>query len=87
MAYARERFSTALSAVVGQSVHRAWDAADQTAFAGLHTPISSEQSEADTQILILGKGVIEYLSTKNSYRNEFKRRQQMSAHPRVRKAS
>jgi hypothetical protein len=64
LASARERFSTALSVVVGQPVYRAWDAADQIAFAGLHTPTSSEQSEADTQILTLAKGVIEYLNTK-----------------------
>ncbi|BAJ29055.1 MULTISPECIES: hypothetical protein [Kitasatospora] len=64
LAHARERFSTALYAVVGQPVYRAWDAADQIAFAGLHTPTSSEQSEADTQILTLAKGVIEYLDTK-----------------------
>ncbi|MER8233207.1 hypothetical protein [Streptomyces sp. NPDC094049] len=63
LAHARERFSTALSAVVGQPVYRAWDAADRIAFTGLHTPTSSEQSEADTQILTLAKGVIEYLST------------------------
>ncbi|MFF4734178.1 hypothetical protein ACFY3M_55445, partial [Streptomyces mirabilis] len=31
--------------------------------------------------------VREYLRLKNSYRNDFRRRQQMSAHPRVRKAS
>lgn len=63
LAHARERFSTALSAVVGQPVYRAWDAADQISFAGLHMPTSSEQSEADTQILTLAKGVIEYLDT------------------------
>ncbi|MEU0403301.1 hypothetical protein ABZ318_24330 [Streptomyces sp. NPDC006197] len=61
---ARERFSTALSAIVRQPVYRSWDAADQIAFAGLHTPTSSEQSEADTQILTLAKGIIDYLDTK-----------------------
>lgn len=61
---ARERFSTVLSAMVGQPVYRAWDAADQIAFTGLHMPTSSEQSEADAQILILAKGVIDYLDTK-----------------------
>ncbi|MFJ6122823.1 hypothetical protein [Streptomyces sp. NPDC092129] len=64
MTDARERFSTALTAIVGQPVYRAWDAADQIAFVGLHTPTSSEQSQADNQILILAKGVIEYLDTK-----------------------
>lgn len=63
LAQAREHFSAALSATAGQPVYRPWDAADQIAFAGLHTPTSSEQSEADTQILTLAKGVIEYLST------------------------
>ncbi|MEV5444066.1 hypothetical protein AB0N23_16240 [Streptomyces sp. NPDC052644] len=64
LAHARERFSTALSAVIGQPVYRAWDAADQIAFSGLHMPTSSEQSEADTQILTLAKGIIEYLDVK-----------------------
>ncbi|MFE7514257.1 hypothetical protein ACFU8I_23965 [Streptomyces sp. NPDC057540] len=64
LANARERFSAALSAIVGQPVYRAWDAADQIAFAGLHMPTSSEQSEADTQILTLAKGIIDYLDTK-----------------------
>ncbi|WP_137992705.1 hypothetical protein [Streptomyces vilmorinianum] len=64
LTHARERFSSALSALVGEPVYRPWDAADQIAFSGLHLPTSSEQSEADTQILTLAKGVIEYLNTK-----------------------
>jgi len=64
LADARERFSSAFSVLVGQPVYRPWDAADQIAFAALHLPTSSEQSEADTQILTLAKGTIEYLDTK-----------------------
>ncbi|WP_435191738.1 hypothetical protein [Streptomyces sp. bgisy126] len=64
LTHARERFSKALSALVGQPVYRAWDAADQIVFSGLHLPTSSEQSEADTQILTLAKGIIEYLDVK-----------------------
>ncbi|WP_380286505.1 hypothetical protein [Kitasatospora purpeofusca] len=64
LAQARERFSTALSALAGQPVYRAWNAADRIAFEGLHLPTSSEQSEADNQILTLAKGVIDYLDTR-----------------------
>ncbi|MFD6532116.1 hypothetical protein [Streptomyces sp. NPDC060184] len=64
LAQARERFNAALSAIAGQPVYRTWDPADQIAFVGLHMPTSSEQSEADMQILTLAKGVIEYLDVK-----------------------
>lgn len=61
---AREHFSTALGALLGQAVYKPWHPADQIAFEGLHMPTSSEQHEADTLILLLAKGVIDYLDVK-----------------------
>lgn len=61
---ARQRFSVALTRVVGQEIYRPWDAADEIAFGGLHMPTSSEQQETDNQILTLAKGVIDYLDVK-----------------------
>ncbi|MEU6324629.1 hypothetical protein [Streptomyces sp. NPDC047009] len=61
---AREHFSTALSTLLGQAVYKTWHPADQIAFEGLHMPTSSEQHEADTLILLLAKGVIDYLNVK-----------------------
>ncbi len=61
---AREHFSTALGTLLGQAVYKPWHPADQIAFEGLHMPTSSEQHEADTLILLLAKGVIDYLNVK-----------------------
>lgn len=61
---AREHFSTALGALLGLAVHKPWHPADQIAFEGRHMPTSSEQPEADTLILLLAKGVIDYLAVK-----------------------
>ncbi|MFJ8941090.1 hypothetical protein ACIRL0_36150 [Streptomyces sp. NPDC102365] len=61
---AREHLGTALGALLGQEVYKSWHPADQIAFEGLHMPTSSEQHEADTLILLLAKGVIDYLAVK-----------------------
>ncbi|MEW2173267.1 hypothetical protein AB0935_25585 [Streptomyces sp. NPDC007027] len=61
---AREQFSTALGTLLGQAVYKPWHPADQIAFEGMHMPTSSEQHEADTLILLLAKGVIDYLNVK-----------------------
>ncbi|MFF8604119.1 hypothetical protein ACF065_34010 [Streptomyces sp. NPDC015232] len=61
---AREQFSTALGALLGQAVYKPWHPADQIAFEGMHMPTSREQHEADTLILLLAKGVIDYLNVK-----------------------
>ncbi|MFD5272055.1 hypothetical protein [Streptomyces sp. NPDC058335] len=61
---AREHFSTALGALLGKAVYKPWHPADQLAFEGLHLPTSSEQHEADTLILLLAEGVIDYLAVK-----------------------
>ncbi|MDQ0784507.1 hypothetical protein QFZ64_000004 [Streptomyces sp. B3I8] len=61
---AREHFSTALGTLLGQAVYKPWHSADQIAFEGMHMPTSSEQHEADTLILLLAKGVIDYLDVK-----------------------
>jgi hypothetical protein len=61
---AREHFSTALAALLGRTVYKPWHPADQIAFEGLHMPTSSEQHEADTLILLLAKGIIDYLDVK-----------------------
>ncbi|AEY94130.1 hypothetical protein SHJG_8867 [Streptomyces hygroscopicus subsp. jinggangensis 5008] len=61
---AREHFSTAMAALLGQTVYKPWHPADRIAFEGLHMPTSSEQHEADTLILLLAKGIIDYLDVK-----------------------
>ncbi|MFE0606702.1 hypothetical protein ACFW2T_32600 [Streptomyces sp. NPDC058892] len=61
---AREQFSTTLGTLLGQAIYKPWHPADQIAFEGIHMPTSSEQHEADTLILLLAKGVIDYLNVK-----------------------
>jgi hypothetical protein len=53
-----------MTGLLSKPVYNPWNSEDQIAFEGLHMPTTSEQGEADSLILRLTKGVVDYLDVK-----------------------